>query len=931
MRIVGGTNVDNQRKNENEILEENIKIIDLIPDGVGIYHVYPDGRIQQIYNNDGYYRILGSSRQKREGYTEFNVINEIHPEDRKRYHTELYEAVKAGRQFNMELRIRKDDDTYKWIAVKANAVEKRDGYIIMYAAMSDIDVLKRMQQEAEQTQAEIQMATDRAGILYWIYQTDTHQTIITRGKGYGYDTVINNVPEVFRGTGDIYSEDETGYFELFEQMQDGVESCGMDARVYNHILHKYQWQRVSFSKIAENRYVGSSVDITEQKRVEEKYNNELLVRQELLQDSIVSYKLNLTQEIVEEKLTKYQDLSGRKAPFKLTSDLWKWGTDKIVDSASRELFVKKFETPALLEAWGRGETSVMMPAYRMNINGRIKWYSSKVLLVQRPDSGDIIGITYTNDIDTQVNNQRAIDRVLSEETEFVALLCLESKKIRLISAMEAEFCVPPVVESDFIEYRTNKIDPIVMEEDKELVRTRYTIEEMKKDLDTQGIFSLTYRRYNEQEQVCRKRLRAFYLDEYHQNIIVVRSDVTEIYNEELRQQEILKKALHDSEEANRLKTDFLSRMSHDMRTPMNGILGLTQLSKEENDIQVMKEYLSQIELSGKVLLDLINDTLDMNKMDSGKLKLNPLPMNSEDVFGNVITNARIMAAEKGIQLKLIAPQIEHGKWVPVVADASRLEQVLFNVISNAIKFTPSQGIVELKFENISIGDGIVKDKYIIRDTGIGMKPEFLEHIYDAFAQENRNRYGKDQGTGLGMSIVKQLVDLMGGEITITSELNKGTEVTLVMQYPIYEGTLETGNQNVGDFKNLEGKHILLCEDHPLNAQIAAKLLEKHHMIVDVAKNGEVGLLKFKYADEYYYDCILMDVRMPMMDGMEATRAIRSLDRKDAMDIPIIAMTANAFDEDVRQCVGAGMNAHLSKPIEAQKLYQTLAKFIKEHN
>ena len=901
-------------------------VIDQIPNGVGIYHVYYDGRIKQIYNNEGYYSILGSNRVEREQFSKFNVLEAVHPDDKKDCIEKLFDAIKNDHQFNYEMRIKKNNDIYKWIAFRADIIERREDYVTMYASLSDIDQLKKMQEVLQRNQAEIQMATDRAGILYWVYKVDTHQTVITNGKGYGYDEVINNVPEVFRGTGDVYVDDEIKYFDMFDQMNQGVESCGSDVRVYNHLLNKYQWQRVSFSKISDNRYVGSSIDITEQKRIEQKYDNELLVQQELLQDSVVTYKLNLTKEIVEDKITKYPNNSGRKPPFKLTEDLWKWGINFIKDESSKQEFIKCFATKSLLEAWSRGETSVELPVYKMKLLDQEKWYTSKALMVQRPDTGDIIAVTYTNNIDDKINNQMAIEGVLSQETEFVALIDSKLQTIRLVTSQEGEFNIPPLQASDFYQYRKTKIEPIVFTEDLDLLKQRYTIDEIIKDLNKQGNYALTYRKYYN-DTVCRKRLRAFYLNDEHRYIVILRNDITDIYNEEVRQQEILKKALEDSREANRLKTDFLSRMSHDMRTPMNGILGLAQLSREETNIDVIKEYINQIELSGKVLLDLINDTLDMNKMDSGNLKLNPMPMDSEEVFSNIITNAQIMAAEKGIQLNLDLPVIDHDNWVPVICDASRLEQVFFNIISNAIKFTKPQGEVSIIFKPLGIENDMVTDKYIIKDTGIGMNPDFIPHVFDAFAQENRNRYGKDQGTGLGMSIVKQLVELMGGEISIKSELNKGTEVTLFMSYPVYHGKVKNDAINIENLDGLNGKRILLFEDHPLNAKIAKKLLEKQHMIVDVVENGKVGLNKYREAAMNYYDGILMDIRMPVMDGLEATKAIRNLDRKDAQNVPIIAMTANAFDEDVKQCLGAGMNAHLGKPIDARKLYITLSKYL----
>ncbi len=335
-------------------------------------------------------------------------------------------------------------------------------------------------------------------------------------------------------------------------------------------------------------------------------------------------------------------------------------------------------------------------------------------------------------------------------------------------------------------------------------------------------------------------------------------------------------------------------------------------------------------MSGRYLLQLINDTLDMNKIEAGKLELNLKPINSQAVFGNILANATIMAKTKGIELEIKTPDIADNEWVPVLADSARLEQIILNIVSNAIKFTSKDGKVELIMETVSITENEVTDKYIIRDTGIGISEEFLPHIFEAFAQEGRANTARENGTGLGMSIVKQLVELMGGEISVKSKLNQGTEVTLVMRYPVnHESVNETGETLNDDKQNdiLKGKHIFLCEDHPLNAKIAIRLLGKKGIIVEHAENGQIGVEMYKRFESNYYDAVLMDVRMPVMNGLEATEAIRKLEREDSKSVPIIAMTANAYKDDVDNCINAGMTSHIAKPIEPEIMYKVITKCI----
>ncbi len=373
------------------------------------------------------------------------------------------------------------------------------------------------------------------------------------------------------------------------------------------------------------------------------------------------------------------------------------------------------------------------------------------------------------------------------------------------------------------------------------------------------------------------------------------------------------------------KSDFLSRMSHDMRTPMNGIIGLTGLTLEMDGLTPeIHENLRKIDESANYLLSLINDTLDMNKIESNKIVLNKEAVNLNDFFEQMISVVKVSADQKNVEL-IAVPSPEE---LPLVyLDKVRVQQIFFNLLSNAIKFTPENGTVEVKGECRMLNSTQVYTKLTIKDSGIGIGREFLPKIFEPFEQEYNSATTNYSGTGLGLAIVKNLVDIMGGTISASSIKGVGSEFYVELIFNTADVPRESAVQREIPKEHLTGKRILLCEDHPLNAQIATKLLEKNGMVVELANNGQVAVSMFSESDTGYYDAILMDIRMPIIDGLEATKIIRGMERGDAAKIPIIAMTANAFDEDVQKSKAAGMNAHLAKPVEPEKMIQTLLELI----
>lgn len=379
------------------------------------------------------------------------------------------------------------------------------------------------------------------------------------------------------------------------------------------------------------------------------------------------------------------------------------------------------------------------------------------------------------------------------------------------------------------------------------------------------------------------------------------------------------------EKASQAKGEFLSRMSHEMRTPMNAIIGIAGLAQRAEGVpQDVQLYISKIRNSGEYLLSLINDILDMSKIESKKIELNIQPSMPGEIFENVISIIRPAAAVKNIDFTFEAEGITEKY---AMLDKMRIQQIFLNLLSNAVKFTPDGGKIECLISNISRGGNKVKDRIIIRDNGIGMSEEFMAKLFLPFEQEHSGRTTNYQGTGLGLAIVKNLVELMGGTITVRSELGKGTEFTVELEIEIADETQAMHEEEKTEQAfNFQGKRVLLVEDHPLNTELAVLLLEEVHVEVTTAENGKAALDKLLAAKSASFDAVLMDIRMPVMDGLHATREIRQIEKQTGEHIPIIAMTANAFDEDARQCMEAGMDAHLGKPIKPELLYQTLARF-----
>ena len=395
-----------------------------------------------------------------------------------------------------------------------------------------------------------------------------------------------------------------------------------------------------------------------------------------------------------------------------------------------------------------------------------------------------------------------------------------------------------------------------------------------------------------------------------------------LYAEEIR------RSAEQARAANAAKTNFLSRMSHDIRTPLNGIIGLLSIDEAHPDDQALiVRNRQKMRIAANHLLDLINDVLQMGKLESGKVVLAHEVVDLNKLTADVITIVEQRAADAGVTLEQ-DPACTPMDYPYVYGSPLHLRQIFLNIYGNSIKYNHIGGKVRILRQCLGAADGIVTYRWTISDTGIGMGQEFLQHVFEPFAQERTDARSVYNGTGLGMSIVKGLVDKMNGTITVTSEEGKGSTFVITLPFEIADPD-QTQPDGALEQADIHGLRLLLVEDNDLNAEIATVLLEDQGATVTLARDGQQAIDLFEKSAPGWYDAILMDVMMPNVDGLTATRIIRALDRADAETVPIIAMTANAFAEDARKCLDAGMNAHLSKPLNMPLVMATIARYTKQ--
>ena len=631
-------------------------------------------------------------------------------------------------------------------------------------------------------------------------------------------------------------------------------------------------------------------------------------------------RVNLTQGIVESaKFTGWEDSRGtmrHMMSYRARMENF-FEHVHLSDAENEELSAK-----ALSEAYWQGQDVVSKTYWAERRGTRdIVWVRVDVRIVPRLETGDLIAFFNNWDVSRGKNLDRMMTLLIELDYDYIEYISAKNGYYEVV-AKERSSVSPPrqgrTYDKDIADY----LRQVAVCDNLEEKIAQMQLEAICAHLEKQNIYIQEIDLREADGSVRRKLLRYAYLDRETGTIVKSCADIEDIVKKE--KQEQLERALEEAERANNAKSEFLANMSHDIRTPMNAIIGLSAIAREESTEPAVRDYLKKISESGEFLLGLINDVLDISKIESGNLKLKPRIVPLEEFDSAINTNIRPIMEEKNITFRY---EMRCGVDC-VYADPIRFNQVFFNLLTNAAKYTPNGGEVVFSAISLSREKNVEWVRFSVRDTGIGMSREFLERAFEPFAQENNQTMSQQwQGTGLGLSIVHKLVSIMDGRVEIHSEQGKGTVV--IVDLPLRLGKPQGRPKKTVQEKQLQGlknMRVLLAEDNDINAFVARRLLENKGIQVEHVSNGREAVDAVEGHDPGYYDVVILDIRMPVMGGLEAAREIRGMDRVDAQSLPLIAMTANVYDEDMERSIAAGMNAHLAKPIEPQKLFETLIAY-----
>ena len=534
------------------------------------------------------------------------------------------------------------------------------------------------------------------------------------------------------------------------------------------------------------------------------------------------------------------------------------------------------------------------------------------------------------------DNQRAIIEYLSNDYKMVMLV---EGTTGSITIYRGEHYVvdtlgkPSSSFSNFTEFVKEMAKTAVFEDDREDFIAALSQDRIEYAFRRSSEYYVDFRLcYGGEYVYCQMKLVMPDSDQIDSSMLVGYHIIDEQIKKEKQVQNELEFAREAAETANRTKSSFLFNMSHDIRTPMNAILGFANMAKKySDDKEKVEECIDKVQTSGTHLLGLINDILDMARIESGKVEIEVEPIDVREAADRLTTILGDLARDKDIKLSVSLEDVENPY---VYLDELHVNQILLNIISNAVKYTENGGKVDITIkEMLSSDKERAHYRFIVSDTGIGMTEEFLDHVFDSFERDKNEALAGIQGTGLGMSITKRLVDIMHGNIEVESTLGEGSTFTVDLEFKKYEGdfealvTAEAEQEQEATEITLDGKRILLVDDNELNREIASEILAETGAIIEEAEDGVEAFDKVRESDPGYYDIVLMDVQMPRMNGYESTKAIRALENEALANIPIIAMTANAFDEDREDALEAGMNEHIAKPIDVVKLFDCLRKIL----
>ncbi len=889
--------------------------------------------------DDNFVRMLGYSNKK-ELLLDMNndITNIIYRDDIQKVEAYLKTCIEPGDKYELTYRVRKKNGRFIWIKDNGKVVKAQDR-IALVGVCHDVTENIENKQKLKDTENRFKLAISGAKMLVWEYDIKNKCARYPQGTEIGEigrEVILYDYPDRLFNNGTVIEEQVEEFKEFYNRVNFGEERELVGTFwMLNVASNIKRCIEISYSVVRDEEgngitAYGMSRDITEQKFTEKRFREELAFRNKTDEKLISTGCINLTLGIVEN--LRHGEVYEKDVNVLETVDyrersMYYLKESEITDEQAQNLSVEN-----LLKLFEKGVTEVREEYLATDLTGNRIWICVDVNILKSPKTGNILAFFYNRDITQEKMSAIISENILSQNYLEVGVIDTTRdtytrfySQATNISQFNNSFAFEKGMEI-FCEKR-------VTENDRRRVQKYMTIDYINSAIKKNGIVEFQFLGLdrNGNEEYNSMVMKPLFKDR-DDILISTRSNVDAIVRESQKKEKKLKKAMEEAKKANEARADFFAGISHDMRTPMNAIIGMSALGVDESEDEAIKKYFTNIDASAHFLLGLINDALDSSQIEKNVLKLTYEPYCMDEFRHYVDSVVRSLCDAKKIEFNMVVPEAS-AKCVST--DKLRFNQIFFNLLSNAVKFTPENGKIDFIIEIVSKENGVLVERFIVKDTGIGMSKDFQKSMFNQFTREKAHGDMSTGGTGLGLFITKYVVELMGGTISVNSEVGKGSEfiVELALQEVDSAGIHFTTPEKLSedDFDTiLKDKRVLLCEDIEMNSQIASRLLEKKGMIVECVPDGQAGLEKFNNSDEGYYDVVLMDIRMPVMDGLEATKFIRNLERMDSKKVPIIAMSANTHKKDVEAALSAGMSTHIGKPFDVKELYRVISlELIKE--
>ena len=855
----------------------------------------------------------------------------VHKDDQEKY-IEAFKNIDKGSMYEEFLaRIYSSKNKrYIWYLYKCTVVLDENGQPDRaICTASNVNEFK----ELEQAYA---LSTDTYGVHTWQYDLETDEMFFPNSVGFTWipmgKEIVSNAVETMITSGKVHPDDVGIFLSIFERMKAGEDKVEVVFRIHYNEYDEFRWTKVIYYVLKNNqgnrnRTLGTCMDIHEGTLEKIRYENvRLRQKANLPKNFLFSAYSSITRNKIIEidntigfDFTKHiggpREFALKKVIDGITCD----GEFKLKEMVSNEKLINEYEKGKTVHHFSTLASSIYVD--------RKVYMHIKVEVAKNATTGELMSYMTVTDETDQYKKDKMMEKTI--DNSFNLLIGIDETTEEVFHIFNNTNDVRNSQNIAIKEGTQYEIERVSSELDiahgMEAIFKEISLAKIKETLQIQDVYTKDIPvKYNNGKSTV-KNFKGYYGDKETGLICISVSDITESVEQQAKQQQALENALDIAHKANDSKSNFLASMSHDIRTPMNAIVGMTEVAlSNTDDVEQMKESLNIISKSSAHLLSLLNNILDMSRIESGIMELEIQDFSHVEEYKKLV--GRLAPAAKAKNINFI--HVDRIKNEKCKGDPQKVQRVLDNLVGNAIKFTPEGGTIKVEFDELPYDKkNFTIYQITVSDNGIGMDEETTAHIFDTFYRSNAAGLN-DQGTGLGLSIVKSIVEFMGGRIKVSSKLGEGTTFVVTLPTPMQKDAKANQEKDEINLSKLAGHKVLVCEDHPINQIVATKLLEKIALQVDIAKDGVAGVNQFISSVEGEYSAILMDIRMPIMDGLEAARQIRKSSHKDAKTIPIIAMTANAFVEDVEKSLDAGMNWHIAKPIDSDKLYEALGRTIK---